>query len=47
MKRKSKFEERIDIRMTKDQMNRLIKEADNQNITPNQLIRNMIEIYID
>lgn len=47
MKRKSKFDTRIDIRMTKDQFERLIKEADKQNVTPNQLIRNMIEIYIN
>lgn len=43
MKRKTRFDERIDTRMTADQLNKLIKEADRKGITVNQLIRNMID----
>ncbi len=43
MRRKSKFDKRIDIRMTKEQEVKLVEHADEQNITPNQLIRNLID----
>lgn len=43
MRRKSKFSARIDVRMTDEQMDKLIDVADDLNITPNQLIRNLID----
>lgn len=43
MKRKTKFDVRIDTRMTERQLEKLLKEADKRQITPNQLIRTMID----
>lgn len=43
MRRKSKFKARIDIRMTDEQMDKIVDKADKLNITPNQLIRNLID----
>jgi hypothetical protein len=43
MRRKSKFDTRIDIRMTKEQFERLLDKADQENITPNQVVRNLID----
>lgn len=43
MKRKTKFDVRIDTRMTEKQLEKLLREADKRQITLNQLIRNMID----
>lgn len=43
MRRKSKFNKRIDIRMTEAQEKKLVEKADERNITPPQLIRNLID----
>lgn len=43
MKRKTKFTSRIDVRMTEEQMNKLIDASDKRSITPVQLLRNLID----
>ena len=43
MQRKTRYDKRIDTRMTGEQLKKLTKEADKKGITLNQQIRNMID----